>query len=83
MSTLTQKALPMASVTPMICGLCGHSYSESASTGCEGCPLNDGCLMTCCPNCGHSAPDPANSKLLAVARKVERIAGNRRKRGQA
>lgn len=83
MSAIARKALPMASVTPMICGLCGHSYSESAHSGCEGCPLNDSCLMSCCPNCGYSAPDPANSKLLAAARRVGKFAASRRKRGAA
>jgi hypothetical protein len=58
-----------------VCGLCGHSYGESAHSGCKSCPLNDGCLMTCCPNCGYSEPDPNNSKLLAAARKLRRRRG--------
>lgn len=82
MNVLTPKALPMAAVTPTICGLCGHCYSESAHTGCESCPLNDSCLMTCCPNCGYSAPDPANSKLLAAARRIGRLGRGASRRGE-
>lgn len=66
----------------MVCGLCGHSYSESAKTGCSSCPMNDGCLMTCCPSCGYTAPDPQNSKLLSAARAVGRFAGRGRKRNR-
>lgn len=60
-----------------VCGLCGHSYAKSAHSGCQSCPLNDGCLMTCCPNCGYSAPDPRNSKLLAAARGARRLVKQR------
>lgn len=66
--------------TPIKCALCGHTYSDPARTGCEGCPLNDGCLLTCCPNCGYSAPEPAASRVLAVGGAVRR--GARRIRGR-
>ena len=68
--------LPMAGAAAQpltVCGLCGYRYSESAHTGCESCPMNDSCLMTCCPNCGYSAPDPRNSKLLAAGRSFARM----------
>lgn len=81
MSAALDTTLPMASAEVTICGLCGHAYSESAHSGCQSCPMNDGCLMTCCPNCGYSAPDPRNSKLLAAARGLGRFAKRGRRDG--
>ena len=71
--------MPMATPESELttCGLCGFRYAESAHSGCAGCPLNDGCLLTCCPNCGYSAPEPGASKLLAVGRRIKR--GTRRR----
>lgn len=45
------------------CPLCGHHYSVSAKSHCAACPLNGGCTMLCCPNCGYQQPDPHKSRL--------------------
>ncbi|MBI5311126.1 MAG: hypothetical protein HZB14_08930 [Actinobacteria bacterium] len=70
---------PLDAAAMSVCGLCGHRYAESAHSGCASCPMNDGCLMTCCPSCGYSAPDPRNSRLLAasraLAKTLRRLAG--------
>ncbi len=45
------------------CPLCGHQYNEGAASHCAACPLNGGCTMLCCPNCGYQQPDPQESRL--------------------
>jgi hypothetical protein len=64
----TQLEMREAAAPEIVCSLCGHRYTESAHTGCASCPINDSCLLTCCPNCGVSAPEPGSSRLLAAAR---------------
>lgn len=54
------------------CPLCGHAFDPSANSGCASCPLNRGCRIICCPNCGHSTVDPRESRL---ARWVTAILG--------
>ena len=41
----------------MKCTMCGYQFEEkSAQTACKSCPLNKGCGMVCCPNCGFEVP---------------------------
>lgn len=49
------------------CPLCGHRFDPSANAGCASCPLNAGCRIVCCPNCGHSTVDPRESRLARWA----------------
>lgn len=35
------------------CPLCGVSFDEGENTACKSCPLNSGCNMIKCPNCGY------------------------------
>lgn len=49
------------------CPLCGHAFDPSANPGCASCPLNSGCRIVCCPNCGHSTVDPRESRLARWA----------------
>jgi Fe2+ transport system protein FeoA len=49
------------------CPLCGHRFDPSAHSSCGSCPLNTGCRMVCCPNCGHSTVDPQESRLARWA----------------
>jgi len=42
----------------MRCPLCGLEFSEAeAKRVCQGCPLDSGCRLICCPNCGYQIPD--------------------------
>lgn len=49
------------------CPLCGYAFDPAANAGCASCPLNSGCRIVCCPNCGHSTVDPRSSRLAAWA----------------
>lgn len=78
-STAISTALPMADSgesTTIQCGMCNHMFDPVQNAGCSGCPMNDGCLLACCPSCGYSMPNPAQSRLLAFARAVGGAAGS-------
>ncbi|MBK5230313.1 MAG: ferrous iron transport protein A [Thermoleophilia bacterium] len=69
---------------PIQCGICGERFDPVANPGCAGCPVNDGCLLACCPACGYSMPNPASSRLVRLAaRLAARIADARGSRGRA
>jgi len=41
----------------IVCPLCGARYSESDGRTCHsGCPLQHGCQLLSCPNCGYEVP---------------------------
>lgn len=58
------------------CGLCGHRFDPSGQGGCAACPLNAGCLVTCCPDCGYGSIDPEHS----WAGRLASFLGGRRRR---
>lgn len=45
------------------CPLCGHRFAKSGASACTSCPLNGGCNLICCPNCGYQQPDVRTSRL--------------------
>lgn len=45
------------------CPLCGYRFTDSAMSACATCPLNAGCKLICCPNCGYQQPDLKTSRL--------------------
>lgn len=67
-----------AADSTMECGICGHRYDPQGHAGCSGCPLNDGCLLACCPSCGYSMPNPARSRLLSLGRAMANSLRSRR-----
>jgi hypothetical protein len=57
------------------CSLCGFGFDEgSETTVCTKCPLNRGCKVTSCPNCGFGAPTiPAwMTKVVHLFKRGER-----------
>lgn len=52
------------------CSVCAHGYRASEHPSCNGCPLNRGCAMNCCPNCGASNIDPSQSALVGWVKKI-------------
>lgn len=41
----------------MKCTMCGYEFEQkSGKSVCKNCPLNKGCDMVCCPNCGFEIP---------------------------
>ncbi|MEW6582244.1 MAG: hypothetical protein AB1416_05750 [Actinomycetota bacterium] len=54
----------------MTCALCGHLFDPQANAACPSCPLHGGCLLACCPQCGHDTVDPAGSALVALGARI-------------
>ncbi|MES1246291.1 MAG: ferrous iron transport protein A [Actinomycetota bacterium] len=55
------------------CPACAFCFDPAAAARvCAACPIGKGCTLTCCPNCGWSTPDAAQSRVLRVARAVRR-----------
>lgn len=52
------------------CSMCGHQYDPSGHPTCEKCPLQFGCYLTCCPQCGYETVDPQRS---TAARWLKRL----------
>ncbi|RMH78086.1 MAG: hypothetical protein D6681_20385 [Calditrichaeota bacterium] len=52
------------------CPLCGYRYFEGRHSRCSSCPLNHGCEITCCPNCGYEMP--GESSLVRWLKKWSR-----------
>lgn len=66
-----------ADLRTITCGLCGYRFDPGGRSGCAACPLNAGCLVTCCPACGYSSIDPERSW---AGRLASLLAGRRRRR---
>jgi hypothetical protein len=48
------------------CPVCGDELREHVS-GCSTCPMNSGCEMVCCENCGYETVAP-RSKVIDFVR---------------
>ncbi len=59
----------LVSVQKIACPVCGCHYDPAERGACGACPLNPGCQMVCCPNCGHTTIDPSQSRLVQLATK--------------
>ena len=45
----------------MKCPLCGYEYDEHAVACHAACPMNKGCTMLCCPQCGYQMVDESKT----------------------
>ncbi|HZW03526.1 MAG TPA: hypothetical protein VFF68_06350 [Anaerolineaceae bacterium] len=50
----------------LVCSLCGHHFSaeELSRSACPACPINKNCHLVCCPVCGNTDVNPAQSRLV-------------------
>ena len=50
----------------MKCPMCSKEFDESQSErACAGCPMNKGCKLIRCPNCGYEIPaEPPSLNFL-------------------
>ena len=55
--------------TVLTCGFCGMSFTHGGQV-CGSCPLNAGCDLAKCPNCGFQFP--RSSRLVDWAARVLR-----------
>lgn len=63
---------PVAAAAPaegtvFTCTLCGARFTH-AEKACSACPLNHGCEVVRCPNCGFQFP--RESQLVRLARRL-------------
>lgn len=58
-----------AAGTVFACSLCGARFTH-AEKACSACPLNRGCEVVRCPNCGFQFP--RESQLVRLARRLFR-----------
>ena len=54
------------------CGMCGHHFDPAQHKSCAVCPLQSGCQLACCPNCGFEVVDPNQSFLARAAARLFR-----------
>ncbi|HWQ84387.1 MAG TPA: hypothetical protein VN363_07465 [Anaerolineales bacterium] len=52
------------------CPMCGFEYDPASQVVCQGCPLQRGCGLVRCPNCGFETPDLQHSKLAGWAARL-------------
>jgi hypothetical protein len=50
------------------CSMCGQLFDPDQYLGCQACPLNPGCNLVCCPNCGYQTVDPRRSTIVRLSR---------------
>ncbi|HFB67715.1 MAG TPA: hypothetical protein ENJ66_02025 [Calditrichae bacterium] len=62
----------------MKCPLCGYEFDHGNNSRCTTCPLNHGCQIVCCPNCGYEMP-PESRTVVFLKRVFSR---KREKHGQ-
>lgn len=58
------------------CTMCGHRFNPDDHIPCEGCPVQSGCQLVCCPSCGYETVDPEESKVVQL---VSRLFSSRRR----
>ncbi len=56
--------------TTITCSLCGSQFDPADNAACPTCPLNRGCKMVCCPVCGNTNINPAQSSLVRLVTKI-------------
>jgi hypothetical protein len=60
------------------CPMCGYNFDPAGQNACAACPLQPGCQLVCCPQCGYELVDINQSRL---ARAVSRLFLNKRRSG--
>ena len=68
-------AADRSDATVFACPLCGNRFSRGGLV-CASCPLNMGCEIIRCPNCGYQFP--RSSRIFDWARRVFRRALGRK-----
>jgi len=49
------------------CSMCGNHFDPTEHIVCNGCPLQKGCQLVCCPACGYETVDVRRSTLVRLA----------------
>lgn len=49
------------------CPMCGTQFDPEQHISCQACPLQSGCQLACCPNCGFEMVNVQKSRLARLA----------------
>jgi Fe2+ transport system protein FeoA len=52
------------------CSMCGYQFDPAAQVSCPTCPVQKGCSLVCCPNCGY---ENVNIQRSIIARFAARF----------
>jgi hypothetical protein len=50
--------------------MCGHNFDPAGHHACAACPLQPGCQLVCCPQCGYELVDINKSRLVQIASRL-------------
>lgn len=69
----------VAAASSITCPLCATEFDGEERSACSACPIGQGCQLVCCPNCGYTMVNPAESKLAGwMTNRLQRGRGRRR-----
>jgi hypothetical protein len=51
----------------LTCPMCGTQFDPEQHRSCQACPLQRGCQLACCPNCGFEMVNVQKSALARLA----------------
>lgn len=51
----------------LTCPLCGTQFDPDLHVNCQACPLQTGCQLACCPNCGFEMVNVQRSVVARLA----------------
>ncbi len=54
----------------MECPLCGYEFDENSMQCHTSCPMNAGCSMMCCPQCGYQMVDETKTRAAGWLRRL-------------
>ena len=57
----------MNAVQLLTCPLCGHRFDAAGHAACKSCPVQSGCELVCCPECGYQMVNPGKSLFGRLA----------------
>jgi uncharacterized protein (DUF2225 family) len=52
------------------CPVCGTSFDPEGRSACQACPLQHGCELVRCPQCGFETVDPQQSSLVRFTQRL-------------
>jgi hypothetical protein len=60
----------------LTCPMCGTKFDPDQHVSCQSCPLQKGCQLACCPNCGFELVNVQRSVLARLAARWLKQAGS-------
>lgn len=51
------------------CAMCGHEFDPAGHQRCSSCPIQKGCQLVCCPECGYETINIHQSRLVQMIAK--------------